>query len=98
MPHLTVHIARHLDVYRVAVHVDGQIEPTTVFGCRPALAPLVAALLAAQDEDNRIAAGTETHTPGGPSTIAFHLPGSRVVTFARILAQERIASGPQSLS
>lgn len=98
MPHLTVHVARHLDIYRVAVHIDGQVEPTTVFGCREALAPVVRALLATEDEQHRLFADAEPDAARRPSTIAFHLPGARVVTFAAILPQERTSTEVERLS
>jgi hypothetical protein len=77
------------------VYIDGEIKPTTVFGCRESITPIVNALLRAEGEQH--AAWSAPHSDMGamPAAITFHLPGKRAVTYGVILPQQPLADGPQ---
>lgn len=98
MAQLTVKVGAEKRLYRVEVYIDGEIEPTTVFGCRDGFGPVLAALEATEGQDDSIWSRAHAAVRGSPSTIAFHLPSGRIVTFGVIIPQQRVAHGPQRLS
>jgi hypothetical protein len=96
--HLTIKVHRERERYRIAVYVDGQIEPTTVFGCRECLLPILERLGAAQGKKAPVFSTTEFRAAGGVTSVAVHLPRGDVVTYAAALPQKMIAESPEGLS
>jgi hypothetical protein len=96
--HLTIKVHRERERYRIAVYVDGQVEPTTVFGCRECLLPILKRLGAAQGKKAPIFSTSEFNTAGGVTSVAVHLPRGDVVTYAATLPQKMLANAPEGLS
>lgn len=94
MSKLLVEVGSELRHYRIAVYVDGEIQPTTVFGCHEGIAPILRALGAAHGEYRTGGPTPQTHPSGAPSSITFHLPGDRLVTYSLVLPQQSNAFGP----
>lgn len=95
MSHMHVDVTSDRRHYRIEVHVDGDVEPTTVFGCHEALSKILLSL----DPGHR-----EQHTPGpapeagvgrGVTSITFHLPSGRILAFSRVAAYQGVAKTPE---
>ena len=95
MSHLTVDVARDGRYWRITTYVNGAVEPTTVFGCRDGIAPIVEALLTAQAQQDAAWSGAESRVRGVPSTITLHLPGDRSIIYGVILPEEMVSQSPQ---
>jgi hypothetical protein len=89
--HVLVKVTRQMERYLIQVYVDGQIEPTTVFGCREALFPVLRALGGRAAHQNGIAPLRELHGASSPATIAVQLPRGDVLTYGLVLPQQGVA-------
>jgi hypothetical protein len=98
MGHVHIEVTRQSGGYVVKVYIDSQIEPTTIFGCRESLLPVLRALGRAEREQHAVSSRPEAHMAIGPATITVALPMGDTVTYGRVLTQEVVASAPQSLS
>ncbi len=87
MSRLSVNVTSERRMYRIEVYIDGEVQPTTVFGCNEGIAPVLRALSAAHAENGPGAATPDTHSRGAPSSITFHLPGLRTVVYSLVIAQ-----------
>jgi hypothetical protein len=95
MTHISVDVERHGGFWRITAYIDGAVKPTTVFGCRESITPIVAALLRAEGEQHAGWSAPHADMRGMPAAITFHLPGKRAVTYAIILPEQPLADGPQ---
>jgi hypothetical protein len=87
-------IARERGHFRIEVYVDGQIEPTTVFGCREGLSPMLAGFETGERDYRAVAAAPETNAVTAPSSIAVRLPSGRYIAYERVLAQDPVPDRP----
>jgi hypothetical protein len=88
MSKLLVKVSSEVGHYRIAVYVDREIQPTTVFGCHRGIDPILRALGAAHGEYRSRGPTSESDAGGAPSSITFHLPGDREVAYSLTLPQE----------
>lgn len=95
MSRISVDVSRDSRHWVFHVYVNGEIQPTTVFGCRDALTPLLEALLTANSEENIPGSSSETAVSVGPTLVTFHLPMGAVVSYVRIGSQNPLPNSPQ---
>jgi hypothetical protein len=83
--HFFITVTRERGHYRVVVSVDGEIEPTTVFGCSERLEPVVRRLIMTQSEYHGIIERSKPGTFTAPPSITFQLPGAQTLTYTLTL-------------
>jgi hypothetical protein len=94
MTRITVDLSREKSHWRIQLAVNGEVHPRHVFGCTEALAPLIAALSAADAEQRSIWTTTDTDAPIRPATIAIGMPSGRVLTFKLTSVQQTLPDVP----
>jgi len=77
--------------------VGTHIQPTTVFGCREGVAPLLAGLIAAESHYASVGAIPERDAGDAPSAIAVTMPSGRVLTFVLGSIESTLPEIPQKL-
>jgi hypothetical protein len=95
---IVINLTRQAKHWSIQLAVDGQIEATTIFGCREALTPLVTGLMAAEAENTTVGPRSETDRSIGPATITVGMPSGRVLTFSLTSLQEALPNVPEGLS
>jgi hypothetical protein len=87
-------IARERGHFRIEVYIDGQIEPTTVFGCREGIEPILDSLGSGERYKRTVGATSEPDTITPPATIAVRLPSGRYIAYGCVVAQDPFPDGP----
>jgi hypothetical protein len=91
MKRIAIHLTHHARGWRIMLNVDGQIEPSTVFGCREGLFPLIAGLVATEAQVAAVRAGTQRNMGDAPTLITVTMPSGRELTF-RLAEDEQLAA------
>lgn len=86
-----VELTREGRHWRIKLDVEGNVEPTTAFGCSESMFPLVAGLLATEAEVNAISAGTQRNMRDAPTYVAVRMPSGRMLTF-RLALDEKLVT------
>jgi hypothetical protein len=94
MKHAHITVTRERGHFRIEVYVDAAIEPATVFGCREALLPILAAMETAEAQESAVAPRSESNTITTPATVTVRLPSGRYISYALVLAQDPTANRP----
>jgi hypothetical protein len=87
MRHVLIDVARHGRACRIETTVDGKIKSATVLSDGDGGLPVLLALCFAEREENALGADPHTAMRGVPTTITFHLPSGRRVTFLRAMPE-----------
>lgn len=81
--------------WRVEVYVDGQVDPTTIFGCRQGFEPMLRALLTADAKVTAVSTGSQKAMVGGEPRITVQMPSGRKLHFLFAGGQDSPADLPK---
>lgn len=87
MRHVLIDVARHGRACRIETTIDGKVETATVLSDGERGLPVLLALCFAEGEQNRIPPDPDACVRHVPTTITFHLPSGRRVTFLRVMPE-----------
>jgi hypothetical protein len=95
MSSITVDISRQARHYRVALAIDGQIQPRAVFGCTDGLEPMLRGLMAAESEVAAVWTRPEGAVRLTPPTVTIGMPSGSVLTFTLTTVQHAMGELPE---
>jgi hypothetical protein len=84
--------------WAVELRVDGQIEPSTIFGCRQGFEPILRALATAEAKVTAVSAGAVGDAWDSGPSITVSMPSGRKLTFLFAGGTEAIPDAPQGVS
>lgn len=94
---LGVKLTRDRGHWIIEMNVNGQVDSSTIFGCRDGLAPMVTTFLRAEAQIGSVEATTERYVACGPPYIAVTMPSGRVLSFGFIEGYEALSEPPQEV-
>lgn len=93
---LSIKLTSERGHWRIQMHVDGEIEPSAIFGCRGGLAPVLRALVTADAQVTAVRADPLLDVRGTEPTVTVTMPSGRHLTFALRDVQEAPPDVPEA--
>jgi hypothetical protein len=68
--------------WRIELRVNGEVDSTTIFGCRQGFAPVFETFRAAETQVHAVGSGSESNVLPGEPSITVSMPSGRRLAFA----------------